>query len=108
VGFNDVDELNRVGDLLYLSFDDGNRTTVYSMVTGKQVRQFFGGVMDADEATGSVATANRRDELIVLAKDGAELKHLSMGSPIRHAEFVKGGSELLVLTADQQVRRIPL
>jgi hypothetical protein len=64
--------------------------------------------MAADEGSGSVATSNRRGELIVLAKDGAELKHLSLGSPIRYTEFVKDGKELMVLTADQQVRRIPL
>jgi hypothetical protein len=108
VGFDNADDINRVGDFLYVSLDDGNRTVVYSMVTGKQLRQFFGGVLAADEATGRIATANRRDELILFGSDGTEQKHLAFGSPIRYTEFVKGGTELVVLTADQQVRRITL
>ena len=108
VGFDNADELNRVGELLYLSSDNGNRTIVYSMTTGKQLRQFFGGVLEADEATGCIATSNRRDELILFDADGKELQHLTLGSPIRYAHFLKNGSELIVLTADQQVRRIPI
>jgi hypothetical protein len=42
IAFKNADDLNLVGDLLYLSLDERNRTTVYSMKTGKQVRQFFG------------------------------------------------------------------
>ena len=47
-----VDGFNQVGDVLYLSTGD-NRTIVYSMVTGKQLRQVFGSVIAVDQASGA-------------------------------------------------------
>jgi Zn-dependent protease with chaperone function/WD40 repeat protein len=102
--YGGVGGFNRVGDLLYLSTGD-NRTIVYSLKTGGQLRQLFGSVVAADPASQTICTTNRRDETIVSDKSGAELLHLSLGSPLRFAELRDHGTQLLVLTADQRIRR---
>ena len=105
--YDGVAGFNHVGDLLYLSTGD-NRTIVYSFKTGVQIRQFFGSVVAADTKSGRICVTNRRDEVIILDKTGAELLHRSFGSPLRFAQLREDGAMLLVLTADQRVRRIAL
>jgi WD40 repeat protein len=102
--YEGVDGFNRVGDLLYLSIGD-NRTIVYSMKTGAQLRQFFGRVVAADATSGLICAVNRRDEVIVIASSGDEIQHLHLGSPLRFANLREKGTQLLILTADQRVRR---
>ncbi len=80
--YEGVDGFTRVGDLLYLSTGD-NRTIVYSIKDGSQLRQIFGNVVAADPATGAICTTNRRGEAVVLDKAGVELQHLTLGSPLR-------------------------
>ena len=105
--YEGVDGFNAVGDLLYLSTGD-NRTIVYSFKTGAQLRQFFGTVVAADVKSEIIAVINRRDEVIVLDKTGTELQHQSLGSPLRYANLREDGGKLLVLTADQRIRRFPV
>jgi hypothetical protein len=101
--YEGVGGFNRAGDLLYLSTGD-NRTIVYSLKTGGQLRQFFGSVVAADTGSEEICSINRRDETIVFDKSGAELLHLSLGSPLRFAELRDHGRQLLVLTADQRIQ----
>jgi hypothetical protein len=105
--YDGVDGFTRVGDLLYLSTGD-NRTIVYSMKNGSQLRQIFGSVVAADPVSGNICTANRRGEALVLDKDGAELQHLTLSSPLRFASLREKGAELVVLTADQRIHRFKI
>ena len=102
--YEGVDGFIRLGDLLYLSTGD-NRIIVYSLKTGVQLRQLYGTVVAADPASQTICITNRRDEAILSDKTGAELLHLTLGSPLRFAELREHGAQLLVLTADQRVRR---
>lgn len=102
--YDTVDGLSRAGDLIYLSTGD-NRTLVYSLETGKQLRQIFGQLIAADATSGHVCAVNRRDEAIVLDHEGHELVHLALGKPARYATLREHGSLLVVLTADQTIHR---
>jgi WD40 repeat protein len=102
--YEGVGGFNKLGDLLYLSTGD-NRTIVYSLKTGAQLRQLYGAVVAADPVSQTICTVNRRDETTVSDKTGAELLHLTLGSPLRFAELRDHGTQLLVLTADQRIRR---
>jgi WD40 repeat protein len=104
VTYPGVDGFTRLGDQLYLSADD-NRTIVYSLQTGAQLRQVFGVVVATDIPSERIATINRRDELVVYDRAGVELQHLKLGSPVRFAALKNKGTQLIVLTADQKVRR---
>ncbi|MES2391126.1 MAG: M48 family metalloprotease [Acidobacteriota bacterium] len=98
-----IDGLNRAGDLLYvLGVDD--RTAVYAMSTGKQVRDLIGYLRAVDTDTGKIFTANRIGECFVYDSSGKELAHYEMGSPIRFAAFGAGASTVTVLTADERLR----
>lgn len=102
--YDGVDGFSVVGDQLYLSTGD-NRTIVYSLKTGVQVRQFFGTLVAADEKSEAVSAVNRRGEIMVMDKSGAEMQHHSLDSPVRFATLRENGGELLVVTANQKVRR---
>lgn len=95
------------GDLFYLS-ETNNRTYVYSAATGLQLREMFGEAVAFDAASEEVCTINRRNEAVVYDRNGVELQHFRMESPIRFVSLHKGGKELFVLTADQQVARFDL
>jgi WD40 repeat protein len=98
-----IDGINRAGDLLYVQGVD-DRTAVYSMESGKKLRQLFGYVIALDPDTGRVFTANRVGEAVVYDKEGKELARYQMGDPIRFAVFRDGAKQVLVLTADERVR----
>jgi hypothetical protein len=98
-----TDGLNRAGDLLYVAGVD-DRTAVYSISTGKQVRDLIGYVMALDPGTGRVFTANRVGEGVVYDGAGMEVAHYQFGEPIRYALFRDGGTLVTILTADQKVR----
>ena len=102
-----VGGFDRVGDLLYLSTGD-RRSIVYSLSSGAQLRQMFGIVVAVDQESESICTQNRRNELTILDKNGAELQHLDLGTPVRYVVIREHGTELFVLTADQRVRRFPI
>jgi WD40 repeat protein len=101
--YQGVNGFDRVGDQLYLSVGD-NRTIVYSLTTGAQLRQIFGHLVAADQASEIICTFKRRDETIVLDKTGAELQHLTLPSPLRFARLENNATQLTVLTADQHIR----
>jgi WD40 repeat protein len=104
LSFEGTNGFNRVGDLLYLNAGD-NRVIVYSMKTGAQLRQAFGNVVSIDRESETVCIVNRRDEAIVVDKNGVELAHLKLGAPMRFARLREHGTELDVLTAEQTLRR---
>jgi len=101
-----VNGINVVADKLYLTSDD-NRTMVYNLATGAQIRQIFGYVIALDPITGRICTVNRRDEAVVYDNDGTQLADFYMGSPLRFAAFQKEG-DLTLLTADQKVRTMEI
>ena len=105
LNFNGTDGLNRAGDLLYMTSSD-NRTVVYSLATGKQLRQIFGHVVAVDPESQRVCTVNRRDEAVVYDSNGKDLAHFRSGSTLRHASFREHGTQLILLTADQTVRTV--
>jgi len=96
-----------IGDSLYVTGVD-NRTIVYSISTGAQVREFFGYLIAADRGSGRICTANRRGEAVVYDAQGEELAHFNMGSPLRYAIFHNNGDRLILLTADQKVRTMAI
>ena len=98
-----TDGLNRAGDLLYVAGVD-DRTTVYSIASGKRIRDLIGYVMALDPSTNRVFTANRVGEGVVYDAAGAELAHYQLGNPIRFALFREGAVMVTVITADQKVR----
>ena len=104
LSYRTVDGFSRVGDLLYLSTGD-NRTVVYSMKTGAQLRQIFGTLVSADAASGNICISNRRGEVLVFDSAGGELQHTALASPIRFAELRDHGTNLIVVTADQRLHR---
>jgi WD40 repeat protein len=99
--------LNFLGDLLYVTSDD-NRTMVYDVSTGNQLRQFFGFVVAVDPATGHICTVNRRDQAVVLDAQGQRLADFQIGSEIRVATFQQAGNQLVLLTADQILHRLQI
>ena len=105
LNFNGTDGLNRAGDLLYMTSTD-NRTVVYSLATGKQLRQIFGHIVAVDPESQRVCTVNRRDEAVVYDSNGKDLAHFRSGSTLRHASFREHGTQLILLTADQTVRTV--
>ncbi|HEY4359034.1 MAG TPA: M48 family metalloprotease [Acidobacteriaceae bacterium] len=100
LNFNGTDGLNRAGDLLYVTGAD-DRTMVYSLQTGKQLREIFGRVVALDPDTGKVCVANRRDETMVYDAEGKELAHYHLGAPLHFAHFKDKGKGLVMLSADQ-------
>jgi hypothetical protein len=107
LNYSGTDGLNRAGDLLYVSGED-NRTMVYAMSTGKQLRQIFGEVVAVDPETGRICAGNRKDEAVVYDAEGKELTHYHLGDRIRFVHFRDHGKELVVLTADQTVWTLKL
>ena len=109
--YEGVEGINVVGDKRYLTSDD-NRTMVYALATGAQLRQFFGYVIALDPATSRICAVNRRDEAIVYDTDGKQLADFYMGSPLRFATFQPNsptpGSRLMILTADQKFRTMEI
>jgi WD40 repeat protein len=105
LNFNGTDGLNRAGDLLYMTSSD-NRTVVYSLTTGKQLRQIFGHVVAIDPDSQRVCTLNRRDEAAVYDSNGKDLAHFRSGSTVRQASFREHGTQLILLTADQTVKTV--
>ena len=96
-----------IGDSLYVTGVD-NRTIVYSISTGAQVREFFGYLIAADPGSGRICTANRRGEAVVYDPQGEELAHFNIGRPLRYAIFHNNGDRLILLTADQRVRTMTI
>ena len=103
--FAGIDGVNRAGDLIYVAGND-DRTAVYSMSTGKELRKIFGEVMAMDPETGRICTANRMGEAVVYGADGDEIAHLHEGEPIRYAVFRQNGKVLTFLTAGQEMRTL--
>jgi hypothetical protein len=103
--FGGIDGLNRCGDLLYVAGVD-DRTAVYSISTGKRVRDLIGYVGAVDAGSGRVFTSNRVGEGVVYDAQGAEVMHYQLGEPIRFALFREGASLVTILTADQRLRTL--
>lgn len=111
VNYEGVAGINIVGGSLYLTSDD-NRTMVYALSGGAQLRQIFGYVIAADPVTGRICTVNRRDEAVVYDAQGQQLANFRMGSPLRFALFQNSAKahadRLVILTADQKVRTMEI
>lgn len=99
--------INVVGDNLYLSSDD-NRTMVYALATGAQLRQLFGYVIALDPSSSRICMVNRRDEAVVYDPEGHQVASFHTGSPLRFAAFQNNGTRLILLTADQKVRTMDI
>ncbi len=97
-----ADGLNRVEDLLYVTSSD-NRTLVFSMADGRELRQVYGTLTAVDQATRRVCFHDR-DAVAVYDADGKELTHLETGKSLRYTAFANRGSQLILLGADQVVR----
>ncbi len=86
-----------------------NNTVIYRLDTGAKIGEFFGEPLATDAGTGLIAATNREDEiLLVNEKTGTEIERFTLGSPLRLARIIASQKQLLVLTADQVVHRIPL
>jgi hypothetical protein len=66
--------------------------------------------LTSDAASGVIAAVNRENEILLVdERNGKEIKRFSFASPIRLARIVTGKEkQLIVLTADQVVHRVPL
>jgi hypothetical protein len=105
--YEGVRGINVVGDNLYLSSDD-NRTMVYALSTGAQLRQLFGYVIALDPSSSRICMVNRRDEAVVYDPEGRQIASFHTGSPLRFAAFQNNGTHLILLTADQKVRTMDI
>ena len=106
-GYTGAGGLNLVGELLYVTSED-NRTLVYSMQDGRQLRQMYGVLSAADAATGRVCLHEREGELKVYDRMGVELRQVSMPKPLRHTAFADNGTKLWLLGSDQVIRKVPV
>jgi WD40 repeat protein len=108
-GGNDERYARLSGEYLLVNGEHGN-TAIYQIGTGTKVGEFFGSPVATDAAIGLIAAVNREDEILLVdEKTGKEIERFTLGSPVRLARIISGGDpELLVLTADQIVHRIPL
>jgi hypothetical protein len=105
--YEGVRGINVLGDNLYLSSED-NRTMVYALSTGTQLRQLFGYVVALDPASSRVCLVNRRDEAVVYDPEGHQVASFHTGSPLRFATFQHGGAPLVLLTADRKIRTMDI
>ncbi len=105
--YSGTDGLNRVGDHLYATTAD-NRTQVFSLKDGHELREVFGRVWADNADTGRVCINNREDEAVVYDAEGKQLADLHLGSPLRFADFIAGGSKLVLLGADQVLRIVTI
>jgi hypothetical protein len=85
-------------------------TAIYHLEDGILVGEFIGSVIATSAPAGIVVAVNREDEILLVDEStGKEIKRISFASPVRLAHIVAGKeNNLLVLTADQTVHRIPL
>jgi hypothetical protein len=94
--------------LVHGEHGENDTTTIYALDDGTKVGEFFGFTLATDAAAGLIAAGNREGEVILLDEHtGKELQRFMLGSAVRTARIVNG-KELLVLTADQIVHRLPL
>lgn len=107
IAFDNMNGFDRVENQLYLSLGD-NRVVVYDMATGKQMRQVFGNIIAADNATGRICVLNRKDELTVYSNTGQELTHIFVGGQVRFAALRNNAAQVVVLTTDQQIKRFAI
>lgn len=105
--YDGVDGVNVIGDAVYVTNAD-NRSLVYSLASGAQLRQLFGYVVAADPVSGRICTVNRSDEAVIYDPAGTELARFRTGSPLRFGGFGERGATLIVLTADQRIRTLPI
>jgi WD40 repeat protein len=108
-GWNDERLAMVSGEFVLVRGEHGN-TVIYRMDTGVKVGEFFGTVVATDAGSSRIVAVNREEEILVVdEQSGKELKRFTLGSPIRLARIVNNQKkELMVLTADQVVHRLPL
>jgi Peptidase family M48 len=86
-----------------------NNTVIYRLDTGAKAGEFFGWPVATDAEMGLIAATNREDEIVLVnERTGTEIERFTLGSPLRLARIIASQRQLLVLTADQVVHRIPL
>lgn len=92
-----------------LARGEHDNTDIYRITDGSKVGEFFGFPVATDAKDGIVASVNREEEILLVDEHtGRELERFTLGSPVRTARFVAGKGTLMVLTADQQLHRMPL
>jgi hypothetical protein len=108
-GWGDVRRAMVSGDFVLTRGEHGN-TVIYRIADGTKVGEFFGSPVATDAGAKLIAAVNREDEILLVdMQTGKERKRFTLGSPVRAARIVKGKEKnLLVLTADQVVHRLPL
>jgi WD40 repeat protein len=108
-GFNDSRRAMISGEFVLVKGERGN-TVIYRIEDGVKVAEFFGAPLTSDAASGVIAAVNRENEILLVdERNGKEIKRFSFASPIRLARIVTGKEkQLIVLTADQVVHRVPL
>ncbi len=109
-GWND-ERFAQVSGEYALVHGEHDNTVIYKLDTGEKVGEFFGTPLATDSGAGLIAGVNREDEVFLVdERTGKEIERFTLGSPARLARIVNGDKEknLLVLTADQVVHRLPL
>jgi WD40 repeat protein len=106
---NDHRDAKVSGDFA-LARNEGDNTTIYRLSDGARIGEFVGDSLATDASGGIVAALHREDEIVVIDEHtGKELRRITLGSRVLAGHIVGSKErELLVLTADQVVHRLPL
>ncbi len=89
--------------------DSENRILIYSLETQRQTGRIFGHYMGIAPQAELMAVANRPGEISVYDVVTAQpLHHYSLPKPARIAEFSADGRQMLLVTADQTLRKVDL
>ena len=96
------------GDFLVVH-GNHNDSTIYRAANGERVGAFFGRVIAGDGKLGLLAATNRDQDIMILdARNGNELKRVTVDHLPLAARFIPQKNALLVLTANQAVTSIDL
>ena len=96
------------GDFLVVH-GNHNDSTIYRASNGERVGAFFGRVIAGDGKLGLLAATNRDQDILILdARNGNELKRITVDHIPLAARFIAQKNALLVLTANQTVITIDL
>ena len=108
-GWNDGRTARISGDYVLVRGEHIN-TVIYRLADASKVGEFFGVPLAYDAPTGLIAAENRDNEILIVDEHtGLELRRFTLGAEVLMARIVAGNTrQLLVLTADQILHRIPL
>ena len=108
-GSNDERTARLSGDYVLVRGEHIN-TVIYRVADASKVGEFCGVPMAYDAPTGLIAAENRDNEILLVEEHtGKELRRFTLGAEVLVARIVGGATrQLLVLTSDQVLHRIPL